>query len=174
MSLPFFLSVALPCLPLSPPRLCFSSSLPAVCLELPCLCHSPASLPRSSSLPAVVPVPSSSVLQTQLFNGSKTLVTSHGFSVVTFDGAVGSAVTPRTSSLSSHFDEDDRRAVESLRAWAAAQLALPAQAGVTLAAVQPKVFFDLTCQLLAKAPMDSSCTLLKVGGKGGLLCGVIC
>ncbi|XP_067091102.1 protection of telomeres protein 1 isoform X2 [Osmerus mordax] len=101
-------------------------------------------------------------VKTQLFNGSKTLVTSHGFSVVTFDGAVGSAVTPRTSSLSSHFDEDDRRAVESLRAWAVAQLALPAQAGVTLAAVQPKVFFDLTCQLLAKAPMDSSCTLLKV------------
>lgn len=101
-------------------------------------------------------------VKTQVFHGSMTLLTSHGFSVMTFDGSVDSAVVPRTSSLSYHFDEDDRRAVESLRTWAATQLALPIKAGLTLAEVQPKVYFDLTCQLLAKAPMDSSCTLLKV------------
>ncbi|KAK5927431.1 hypothetical protein CgunFtcFv8_012591 [Champsocephalus gunnari] len=28
--------------------------------------------------------------------------------------------------------------------------------------VRPKAYFDLTCQLLAKAPVDSTCTLLRV------------
>ncbi|XP_071771304.2 protection of telomeres protein 1 [Centroberyx gerrardi] len=100
-------------------------------------------------------------VKTQLFNDSITLINTFGFSVVTFDGTVGGAVEPRTSSRSFHFDQEDRRAVEELRSWAANQL-LPPAPTVPLSAVQPKVYFDLTCQLLAKAPVDSTCTLLKV------------
>uniref|UniRef100_A0A3Q0SCF2 Protection of telomeres protein 1 n=1 Tax=Amphilophus citrinellus TaxID=61819 RepID=A0A3Q0SCF2_AMPCI len=91
------------------------------------------------------------------------LVNTFGFSVVTFDGVVGTAVEPRTSSRSFHFDQDDRRMVEELRTWAASQAVLPTvTATVPLSAVQPKVYFDLTCQLLAKAPIDTTCTLLRV------------
>ncbi|CDR00601.1 unnamed protein product [Oncorhynchus mykiss] len=100
--------------------------------------------------------------QTQLFNGAISLLTSHGFSVVTFDGMVGSPVVPRTSSESFKFGEEDCQVVEALRTWAANQSLVPAQPCVPLSAVQPKTYFDLTCQLLAKAPVDSSCTLLKV------------
>ncbi|CAB1331598.1 unnamed protein product [Coregonus sp. 'balchen'] len=100
--------------------------------------------------------------KTQLFNGAISLLTSHGFSVVTFDGTVGSPVVPRTSSGSFKFGEEDCQAVEALRTWAANQSLVPAVPCVPLSAVQPKTYFDLTCQLLAKAPVDSSCTLLKV------------
>ncbi|XP_041705428.2 protection of telomeres protein 1 isoform X2 [Coregonus clupeaformis] len=101
-------------------------------------------------------------VKTQLFNGAISLLTSHGFSVVTFDGTVGSPVVPRTSSGSFKFGEEDCQAVEALRTWAANQSLVPAVPCVPLSAVQPKTYFDLTCQLLAKAPVDSSCTLLKV------------
>ncbi|KAL0968092.1 hypothetical protein UPYG_G00262280 [Umbra pygmaea] len=101
-------------------------------------------------------------VKTQLFNGAISLLTSHGFSVVTFDGTVGSPVVPRTSSRSFKFDEEDQHAVEALRMWAANQSLVPTEPSVPLSSVQPKAYFDLTCQLLAKAPVDSSCTLLKV------------
>ncbi|XP_029607409.1 protection of telomeres protein 1 isoform X4 [Salmo trutta] len=101
-------------------------------------------------------------VKTQLFNGAISLLTSHGFSVVTFDGMVGSPVVPRTSSGSFKFGEEDCQVVEALRTWAANQSLVPAEPCVPLSAVQPKTYFDLTCQLLAKAPVDSSCTLLKV------------
>uniref|UniRef100_A0A8C8BT45 Protection of telomeres protein 1 n=1 Tax=Oncorhynchus tshawytscha TaxID=74940 RepID=A0A8C8BT45_ONCTS len=101
-------------------------------------------------------------VKTQLFNGAISLLTSHGFSVVTFDGMVGSPVIPRTSSESFKFGEEDCQVVEALRTWAANQSLVPAQPCVPLSAVQPTTYFDLTCQLLAKAPVDSSCTLLKV------------
>lgn len=100
--------------------------------------------------------------QTQSFNDSITLVNTFGFSVVTFDGAVGGAVEPRTSSRSFHFDQEDRRIVEELRSWAASQALLPPVSTIPLSAVQPKAYFDLTCQLLAKAPIDTTCTLLRV------------
>ncbi|KAK2842779.1 hypothetical protein Q5P01_012979 [Channa striata] len=77
-------------------------------------------------------------VKTQYFNNSVMLVNTFGFSVVTFDGAVGADVEPRTSSRSFHFDQEDLRTVEELRAWAANQA------------------------LLAKAPIDSTCTLLRV------------
>uniref|UniRef100_A0A3Q2E1G9 Protection of telomeres protein 1 n=1 Tax=Cyprinodon variegatus TaxID=28743 RepID=A0A3Q2E1G9_CYPVA len=98
-----------------------------------------------------------------LYNNSPTLVNTSGFSVLTFSGTVGAAVEPRTRSKTFHFDEDDRRTVEELRSWAASHSQLPpSSTAVTLAAVQPNTYFDLTCQLLAKAPIESSCTLLRV------------
>ncbi|TMS05321.1 Protection of telomeres protein 1 [Larimichthys crocea] len=101
-------------------------------------------------------------VKTQFFNDSITLVNTFGFSVVTFDGAVGANVEPRTSSLSFHFDREDCRTVEELRSWAARQAVIPSVSTTPLSAVQPKAYFDLTCQLLAKAPIDTTCTLLRV------------
>ncbi|XP_037624158.1 protection of telomeres protein 1 [Sebastes umbrosus] len=101
-------------------------------------------------------------VKAQFFNNSMTLVNTHGFSVVTFDGAEGGSMEPRTSSRSFHFDQEDRRTVEDLRSWAASEALLPSGPPVPLSAVQPKAYFDLTCQLLAKAPIDTTCTLLRV------------
>ncbi|XP_010862726.4 protection of telomeres protein 1 isoform X2 [Esox lucius] len=101
-------------------------------------------------------------VKSQLFNGAISLLTSHGFSVVTFDGTVGSPVVPRTCSKSFCFGEEDQHTVEALRVWAANESLVPAEPSVPLSSVQPKAYFDLTCQLLAKAPVDSSCMLMKV------------
>ncbi|XP_059191877.1 protection of telomeres protein 1 [Centropristis striata] len=95
-------------------------------------------------------------------NDSTWLVKSPGFSALTFDGGQGRDIEPRTSSLSFHFDQEDRRIVEELRSWSASQSILPPVPTVRLSDVQPKAYFDLTCQLLAKAPMDSRCTVLRV------------
>lgn len=100
--------------------------------------------------------------QTQSFNDSITLVNTFGFSAVTFDGVAGGPVEPRTSSRSFHFDQEDLRTVEELRSWAASNAILPPVPTIPLSAVQPKAYFDLTCQLLAKAPIDTTCTLLRV------------
>ncbi|XP_072527498.1 protection of telomeres protein 1 isoform X2 [Salminus brasiliensis] len=101
-------------------------------------------------------------VKAQVFNGSMTLLTSLGWSTVTFDGTIDSPVEPRASSRTFHFDEADKRAVEALRQWAASQSLLTSEPTVPLSSVQPKMYFDLTCQLLAKACMDSRCILLKV------------
>ncbi|KAM9351979.1 protection of telomeres protein 1 [Symphorus nematophorus] len=101
-------------------------------------------------------------VKTEFFNDSITLKNTFGFSVVTFDGTVGEDVEPRTSSRSYHFDQEDLRTVEGLRSWAASQALLPPVPKIPLSAVQPKAYFDLTCQLLAKAPIDTTCTLLRV------------
>uniref|UniRef100_A0A3P8UGA0 Protection of telomeres protein 1 n=1 Tax=Cynoglossus semilaevis TaxID=244447 RepID=A0A3P8UGA0_CYNSE len=93
---------------------------------------------------------------------SMTLLNTHGFSVVTFDGAVGGPVEPRASSLHFHFDKEDRRIVKELRSWAATQTLRPPLPTIPLSAVQPRTYFDLTCQLLSKAVIDSTCTLLRV------------
>lgn len=90
------------------------------------------------------------------------LVNTFASSVVTFDGVQGGAVEPRSSCRRFHFEQEDGRAVEELRAWAAGQLAALPSPLRPLSAVQPRTFFDLTCQLLAKASMDSTCTLLRV------------
>ncbi|XP_070400218.1 protection of telomeres protein 1 isoform X1 [Nothobranchius furzeri] len=102
-------------------------------------------------------------VQAKWFNGSMTLSSNVGFSVVTFDGAVGGAVEPRSSRKFFSFDEHDRRRVEELRSWAVSQdVCSTVSAAVPLSGVQPKVYFDLTCQLLAKAPIDTTCMLLRV------------
>ncbi|XP_051548820.1 protection of telomeres protein 1-like isoform X3 [Myxocyprinus asiaticus] len=102
------------------------------------------------------------------FNDSMTLVNTFGWSTVTFDGIIDSPIVPRTSSKSFHFGESDKRAVQELRQWAANQSLMPSGPAVPLSSVQPRMYFDLTCQLLAKAVMDSRCILLKVwdGTKG--------
>uniref|UniRef100_A0A3B3YJ53 Protection of telomeres protein 1 ssDNA-binding domain-containing protein n=1 Tax=Poecilia mexicana TaxID=48701 RepID=A0A3B3YJ53_9TELE len=95
--------------------------------------------------------------------GLRYQINTFGFSVVTFSGTVGGGMEPRTSSKSLQLDEDDRRTIEELRAWAACQALLSSvSAAVPLSAVQPNAYFDLICQLLAKASIDSTCTLLRV------------
>ncbi|XP_054878707.1 protection of telomeres protein 1 isoform X2 [Poeciliopsis prolifica] len=102
-------------------------------------------------------------VKVRLHNNSLTLVNTFGFSVVTFSGAVGGDMEPRTSSKSIQLDEDDWHIVEELRLWAACRTSLLSiSAAVPLSAVQPNAYFDLICQLLAKASIDSTCTLLKV------------
>ncbi|XP_051546392.1 protection of telomeres protein 1-like isoform X2 [Myxocyprinus asiaticus] len=100
--------------------------------------------------------------KTNTFNDSITLVNTFGWSTVTFDGMIDSPIVPRTSSKSFHFGESDKRAVQELRQWAASQLLMPSKPTIPLSSVQPRMYFDLTCQLLAKAVMDSRCILLKV------------
>lgn len=92
------------------------------------------------------------------------LVTTFSSSVVTFDGVPGGAVEPRTSCRQVHFEQEDGRRVEALRSWAAGQLVGLPSPPTPLSALQPRTFFDLTCQLLAKACVDSTCTLLRVRG----------
>ncbi|TNN00719.1 hypothetical protein fugu_011965 [Takifugu bimaculatus] len=101
-------------------------------------------------------------VKTQFFNDSIMLVNTFGFSVVTFDGGEGGPVEPRTSCQKFHFDQTDGSTVEELRAWAAGQVKMPPSPLMRLSAVQPTNYFDLTCQLLAKASIDSTCTLLRV------------
>lgn len=69
---------------------------------------------------------------------------------------------PRTSSQKFYFDGEDGRTVEELRAWAAGQVKLPPSPLMRLSEAQPRNYFDLTCQLVAKTPVDSTCTLLRV------------
>ncbi|KAM6926549.1 protection of telomeres protein 1 isoform 1-T2 [Lycodopsis pacificus] len=101
-------------------------------------------------------------VKAQFFNDSMTLINTFGFSVLAFDGAEGGSMEPRTSSRSFHLDQEDRRTVEELRSWTCSQALLPPVPTTPLSAAQPKAYFDLTCQLLAKAPIDSTCTLLRV------------
>ncbi|KAI4872132.1 hypothetical protein NFI96_031080 [Prochilodus magdalenae] len=101
-------------------------------------------------------------VKTQMFNGSMSLLTSLGWSTVTFDGMMNSPIEPRTSTQTFHFNETDKHVVEALRQWASRQSLLANEPTVPLSSVQPKMYFDLTCQLLAKACMDSRCMLLKV------------
>uniref|UniRef100_W5NFW0 Protection of telomeres protein 1 n=1 Tax=Lepisosteus oculatus TaxID=7918 RepID=W5NFW0_LEPOC len=98
-------------------------------------------------------------IKSLLFNSKLSGMTSLGFSALTFDGRVGTPVCPRTSSKTYHFGEEDRRIVEKLRQWAAT---IYPNLEISLATVQPKSFFDLTCQLLAKAEISRACVLLKV------------
>ncbi|XP_042339547.1 protection of telomeres protein 1-like, partial [Plectropomus leopardus] len=100
-------------------------------------------------------------VKTKFYNDSLTLINTFSSSVVTFDGAEGAPIEPRTSSRSFHLDQGDHRIVEELRSWAASQALVPSVPSTPLSAVQPKAYFDLTCQLLAKAPIDTTCTVLR-------------
>ncbi|XP_058623683.1 protection of telomeres protein 1 isoform X3 [Onychostoma macrolepis] len=100
--------------------------------------------------------------KTEMFRDSMSLLNTYGWSTVTFDGTIDSPVVPRTSSKSFHFGESDIRMVLELRQWAANQSWISNDLTVSLSSVQPGMYFDLTCQLLAKAVMDSRCILLKV------------
>ncbi|XP_061629104.1 protection of telomeres protein 1 isoform X4 [Phyllopteryx taeniolatus] len=100
--------------------------------------------------------------QTQIYKNSLNLVNTFGFSALTFNGMAGADTEPRTSSNTFHFTEEDRRAVTELRSWVAGQDLLPPDHAIPLSAAQPRMYFNLTCQLLAKAPVDTTCTLLRV------------
>ncbi|XP_077424511.1 protection of telomeres protein 1 isoform X2 [Vanacampus margaritifer] len=101
-------------------------------------------------------------VKTQPYKDSLTLVTTFGFNAATFSGMAGADMEPRSSSRTFSLSEEDRRMVTELRSWVASQNLLPPDLTVALSAAQPKMYFDLTCQLLAKAPVDSTCTLLRV------------
>uniref|UniRef100_A0A673NHL5 Protection of telomeres protein 1 n=1 Tax=Sinocyclocheilus rhinocerous TaxID=307959 RepID=A0A673NHL5_9TELE len=98
----------------------------------------------------------------EMFRDSMSLLNTFGWSTVTFDGTIDNPVVPRTSSKSFHFGESDNRTVQELRRWAANQSWISNDLTVSLSSVKPGMYFDLTCQLLAKAVMDSRCILLKV------------
>uniref|UniRef100_A0A673HMZ8 Protection of telomeres protein 1 n=1 Tax=Sinocyclocheilus rhinocerous TaxID=307959 RepID=A0A673HMZ8_9TELE len=100
--------------------------------------------------------------KTEMFRDSMSLLNTYGWSTVTFDGTIDSPVVPHTSSKSFHFGESDIRTVQELRQWAANQSWISNDLTVSLSSVKPGMYFDLTCQLLAKAIMDSRCILLKV------------
>ncbi|XP_066489645.1 protection of telomeres protein 1 [Tiliqua scincoides] len=95
------------------------------------------------------------------FGGQMQGITSSGFSALAFDGSVGTAVVPRTSSKAFTFTDEDKKAVEDLRVWVASNLSDSAPAA-KLSDVQPPMFFELTCQLVGKAKVDGSSYLLKV------------
>lgn len=96
------------------------------------------------------------------FNESVSLVNTFGFSAVTVSCADDGPLEPRTTSGSFHWDQEDVRKVQELRGWAATGQAAVLPAAVPLSKVEPRSYFDLTCQLLAKAPLDATCTLLRV------------
>ncbi|XP_039514000.1 protection of telomeres protein 1 isoform X2 [Pimephales promelas] len=100
--------------------------------------------------------------KTGIFNDSMTLLNTYGWSAVTFDGIIDSPVTPRATSKSFYFGESDRNTVQKLRQWASSQSLISNEPTVSLSSVSPGMYFDFTCQLLAKAVMDSRCILLKV------------
>ncbi|XP_077452840.1 protection of telomeres protein 1 [Stigmatopora argus] len=101
-------------------------------------------------------------VKAQSFNDSLTLINTFGFSALTFDGTMDADTEPRSSSKTFHFTEEDRRTVTELRSWAASRNLVSQDLSIRLANAQPKMYFNLTCQLLAKAPIDATCTLLRV------------
>lgn len=86
---------------------------------------------------------------------------SAGFSSLVFDGTPGAPVIPRTSSKTFCFSEEDNKTVEVLRSWACSPVS-SSRSSVMLSAVQPATYFDLTCQLVGKAEVDSCSFLLRV------------
>uniref|UniRef100_A0A8B9FG71 Protection of telomeres protein 1 n=1 Tax=Amazona collaria TaxID=241587 RepID=A0A8B9FG71_9PSIT len=95
------------------------------------------------------------------YNGQMQGITSGGFASLTFDGTVGAPIVPRTSSKGYSFVHEEHKTVEDLRVWAASNLSI-SEPAIKLSGVQPMLFFDLTCQLVAKAKVDGSSFLLKV------------
>ncbi|XP_048463934.1 protection of telomeres protein 1 isoform X4 [Rhincodon typus] len=100
-------------------------------------------------------------IKIQEFNKELQAINAPGFSALTFDGTPGAPLKPRTTSRSYQFTSTDQRTVEELRRWANADLSIH-RPTVKLSEVKPADYFDLTCQLIAKAEVDRSAVLLKV------------
>ncbi|XP_078077329.1 protection of telomeres protein 1 [Mustelus asterias] len=100
-------------------------------------------------------------IKIQEFNKELQAVNAAGFSALTFDGTPGASLKPRTSSKSYQFTTTDQLTVEELRRWANVNLSIH-KPTVKLSEVKPAEYFDLTCQLIAKAVVDHSSVLLKV------------
>lgn len=101
-------------------------------------------------------------LKIQIYKNETQGINSSGFASLTFEGTVGAPITPRTSHKCFNFTTEDCKMVETLRAWASANISLSSTL-VKLCDVQPMQYFDLTCQLLGKAEVDGASFLLKVG-----------
>ncbi|XP_051886187.1 protection of telomeres protein 1 isoform X2 [Pristis pectinata] len=97
----------------------------------------------------------------QEFNQELQAISAPGFSALTFDGALEAPIQPRASSRTYHFTSTDQRKVEELRRWANANISV-FKSATKLSEVKPAGYFDLTCQLVAKAVVDRSAVLLKV------------
>lgn len=100
-------------------------------------------------------------LKIQEFNKEVQGVTSPGFSTLTFDGILGASLTPRTTSKRYCFTDEDKKMVDMLRNWAVTS-SVVSEPTIQLLSVQPMQYFDLTCQLVAKADVDGASVLLKV------------
>ncbi|XP_048404897.2 protection of telomeres protein 1 isoform X2 [Stegostoma tigrinum] len=100
-------------------------------------------------------------IKIQEFNKGLQAINAPGFSALTFDGTPGAPLKPRTTSRSYQFTSTDQRTVEELRRWGNADLSIH-QPTTKLSEVKPAEYFDLTCQLIAKAQVDRSAVLLKV------------
>ncbi|XP_067855927.1 protection of telomeres protein 1 isoform X2 [Heptranchias perlo] len=100
-------------------------------------------------------------IKIQEFNQELQAISAVGFSALIFDGTLGAPMKPRTSSKSYQFTATDQQTVEGLRRWANANLSIH-KSSIKLSEVKPAEYFDLTCQLIAKAAVDRSAVLLKV------------
>lgn len=100
-------------------------------------------------------------LKIQIYKNEAQGITSSGFASLTFEGTLGAPIIPRTSSRYFNFTTEDHKMVEALRVWASTHIS-PSSTLVKLCDVQPMQYFDLTCQLLAKAEVDGASFLLKV------------
>ncbi|XP_078424515.1 protection of telomeres protein 1 isoform X1 [Cetorhinus maximus] len=100
-------------------------------------------------------------IKIQEFNQELQAINAAGFSALTFDGTPGAPLKPRTSSKTFQFTATDQRTVEELRRWANVNFSIH-KPTIKLSEVKPAEYFDLTCQLIAKAVVDRSAVLLKV------------
>ncbi|XP_067907011.1 protection of telomeres protein 1 [Heterodontus francisci] len=100
-------------------------------------------------------------IKIQEFNKELQAINTAGFSALVFDGTPGAPMKPRASSKSYKYTATDQQTVEELRRWANANLSIH-KPTIKLSEVKPAEYFDLTCQLVAKAVVDRSAILLKV------------
>ncbi|KAM4040008.1 protection of telomeres protein 1 isoform 2-T2 [Anomaloglossus baeobatrachus] len=100
-------------------------------------------------------------IKIQKFNNEFQGISSSGFSALVFEGTVDAPLVPRSSTERYSFTAEDQKTVELLRIW---QLGLQQFSGSRrkLSDVQPGQYFDLICQLVAKAEVDKASYLLKV------------
>ncbi|XP_073508183.1 protection of telomeres protein 1 [Phyllobates terribilis] len=100
-------------------------------------------------------------MKIQKFNNEFQGISSSGFSALVFEGTVDGPLVPRTSSERYSFTTEDQKIIEILRHW---QMGLQqfSSSRRKLSDVQPGQYFDLICQLVAKAEFDKASYLLKV------------
>nr|DBA31258.1 TPA: hypothetical protein GDO54_007135 [Pyxicephalus adspersus] len=95
------------------------------------------------------------------FNGEFRGISSNGFSALVFEGTAGAPILPRTSSKTYSFNEEDHKIVESLRVWQMGQAHF-SKSRLKLSEIKPEQYFNLLCQLVGKAELDTASYLLKV------------
>ncbi|XP_031202911.1 protection of telomeres protein 1-like [Mastomys coucha] len=100
-------------------------------------------------------------LKIQTYKNELQGISKFGFASLTFDGTIGAPVKLHTFSKSFNVTAQDHRMVEALRTWASTHISASSNS-LQLSDVQPKQYYDLTCQLLGKAEVDGVSFLLKV------------